>query len=221
VYNITYTLDGGTNHASNPATYTIEDTPVTLQAPTKSEYTFNGWSDGGVIAEGSTGDKAFTAQWTAIPTYSVATGTFTGGEVTAGKAAYKENETVTLTIAPETGYLLESISAYKTGDTETPVALTGEGNERTFTMPAYGVTVTATFRSNEVGIQPANAPGVRISTGEGTIQAAFEGAALVKLYSVTGVLLNETTASNLYTCNAKQGVYILSVAGKSYKVMVK
>jgi hypothetical protein len=52
------------------------------------------------------------------------------------------------------------------------------------------------------------------------IRATFEGTASVKLYSVTGWLLDETTATGGYAYNADQGVYILSVSGKSYKVVV-
>ncbi|MHC6204478.1 InlB B-repeat-containing protein [Breznakiellaceae bacterium SP9] len=71
-YTITYTLNGGTNHASNPANYTIESSAITLQAPTKTGYQFNGWyTDSGfttaaaspAIAAGSTGNKAFYARW--------------------------------------------------------------------------------------------------------------------------------------------------------------
>jgi uncharacterized repeat protein (TIGR02543 family) len=62
VYKITYSLDGGDNHAGNPSTYTFEDA-VTLQAPSKQGYDFAGWTEGGRIVAGSTGDKTFTAQW--------------------------------------------------------------------------------------------------------------------------------------------------------------
>ena len=41
-YTITYNLGGGINNASNPSTYTIEDS-VTLQPPSKAGYTFKGW----------------------------------------------------------------------------------------------------------------------------------------------------------------------------------
>ena len=35
-YSINYELDGGTNHAENPATYTIESGAITPRSPTKS-----------------------------------------------------------------------------------------------------------------------------------------------------------------------------------------
>lgn len=69
-YTINYNLDGGTNHADNPAKYTVED-EVVLEQPTKPGHTFTGWtgSNGNTaqlsvtIPKGSTGTKSYTANW--------------------------------------------------------------------------------------------------------------------------------------------------------------
>ena len=69
-YKITYNLNGGI--ATNKTTYTIEDT-ITLNNPTRTGYTFTGWTGSNgttpqttvTIARGSTGDKSYTAKWTA------------------------------------------------------------------------------------------------------------------------------------------------------------
>ena len=42
-YTINYELDGGTNHSSNPASYTVEDADISLQNPTKTGFEFDGW----------------------------------------------------------------------------------------------------------------------------------------------------------------------------------
>ena len=42
-YSITYELNGGTNHSSNPASYTVEDADISLQNPTKTGFEFDGW----------------------------------------------------------------------------------------------------------------------------------------------------------------------------------
>ena len=42
-YTITYNLDGGTNAASNPSTYNVNDLNLTLASPTKTGHTFKGW----------------------------------------------------------------------------------------------------------------------------------------------------------------------------------
>ena len=96
-----------------------------------------------VSAQGADIAATFTAQ-----TYGVSIGTFAGGSVTADKAYYKEGETVILTILPATNYELSVISAYKTGDAATAVETLHATSLQTyeFTMPAYGVTVTATFQ---------------------------------------------------------------------------
>ena len=70
-YKITYVLNGGQNHSNNPATYNIEDANITLNYPTKSGYTFNGWvlQDASfaqkdiTITAGSTGDRLYAASW--------------------------------------------------------------------------------------------------------------------------------------------------------------
>ena len=72
-YTITYNLDGGSVN-SNPTTYTIETNDITLNNPTKTGYTFKGWtgSNGTTaqttvkIAKGSTGNKTYTANWEEI-----------------------------------------------------------------------------------------------------------------------------------------------------------
>jgi uncharacterized repeat protein (TIGR02543 family) len=69
-YIITYNLDGGTNNAANPTSYTIASGTITLSAPTRAGYQFGGWhSDAAFnlpaagIPANSTGNKTFYAQW--------------------------------------------------------------------------------------------------------------------------------------------------------------
>jgi uncharacterized repeat protein (TIGR02543 family) len=70
-YSIRYELDGGENHANNPATYTVVDADITLQSPTRSGYNFGGWLPGNTISSGSTGNKSFTAQWLTAGVYNI------------------------------------------------------------------------------------------------------------------------------------------------------
>ena len=70
-YAINYVLSGGTNHGENPAVYTYFKA-VTLQAPTRKGYAFQGWySDAGYtekvtgISKETSGDMTFYAKWTA------------------------------------------------------------------------------------------------------------------------------------------------------------
>lgn len=60
----------------------------------------------------------------------------------------KENDTVTFTAAPTEGYGLMSVKVYNTADTGMEVKTSPIGDGKyTFTMPAYDVTITATFNA--------------------------------------------------------------------------
>ena len=73
-YNITYDLAGGSVSPANPATYNIETPDFTLNNPKRVGYVFAGWTGTGLteptltvtIAEGSTGDRSYTATWTDV-----------------------------------------------------------------------------------------------------------------------------------------------------------
>ena len=95
-YSITYELNGGTNHANNPNSYTYEDATITLQEPTKTGYTFKGWYDNSSftgtpitqISKGSYGNKTLYAKWTAN-TYTVTLNQQSGtGGTTSVTATY-------------------------------------------------------------------------------------------------------------------------------------
>ncbi len=73
-YSITYNLNSGTNSSSNPSKYTIESSTITLAAPTRTSYTFDGWyttsgfTEGTKITSipaGSTGAYLLYAKWVA------------------------------------------------------------------------------------------------------------------------------------------------------------
>ncbi len=70
-YDITYRMNGGTNAAANPATYTVESATITLADPTREGYDFAGWTPTDTIPAGSTGDRAFTATWSDPLEYTV------------------------------------------------------------------------------------------------------------------------------------------------------
>ena len=112
-YDITYNLDGGTNHAGNPANYTIETPTFTLQAPTRAGYEFDGWTYDNVttpmttvtIERGSTGERTYTANWSPI-SYDITY--ITQGGTHSNPTSYTvESGTITLGDAELTGYTFE------------------------------------------------------------------------------------------------------------------
>ena len=77
-YTISYAGLEGATVSGNPASYTIESSAITLNNPTKTGYSFTGWTGTGLdnsssavtIAAGSTGDRTYTATWQ-LNTYEV------------------------------------------------------------------------------------------------------------------------------------------------------
>ena len=112
-YKITYNLDGGTNHANNPDNYTVETPTITLQAPTKAGYTFDGWySDAEftgekvtTIAKGTTGDITLYAKWSETKySVNINTNNRNWGITTPSGANWVGATPVNLTATPHTGY---------------------------------------------------------------------------------------------------------------------
>jgi uncharacterized protein (TIGR02145 family)/uncharacterized repeat protein (TIGR02543 family) len=76
-YKITYDLDGGAVSSANPTSYTAETAGFTLTRPTKTGWTFEGWTGTSItspqktlfIPQGNTGDRAYTATWSFDPTF--------------------------------------------------------------------------------------------------------------------------------------------------------
>ena len=159
-YTITYDLAGGTAEG-NPGTYTIETGAFTLKNPTKSGYTFTGWSGTGLTGEnnltvtiptGSTGNRIYTAHWRyngggsgGSSSYPITIpGKTENGSVTVSPKNASAGSTVTITVKPDSGYVLETISV--TDKNGNDLKLTDKGNGKyTFTMPGSKVEVKATF----------------------------------------------------------------------------
>ena len=106
-YNINYTMNGGTNNAANPTTYTVLDT-INIKQPERLGYTFTGWSGSYYgknvyISAGNTGDINLTANWS-INTYTV-TYDLAGGSVDGtNPETYNVHDSFTLINPTRVGY---------------------------------------------------------------------------------------------------------------------
>ena len=123
-YTITYNLAGGTAEG-NPNTYTIETKAFTLKNPTKSGYTFTGWSGTGLDGEnnmtvtiptGSTGNRTYTAHWRyngsghSYSYYTIKATAGAGGSISpSGNVSVREGRDRTFTITPDKGYAVSNV----------------------------------------------------------------------------------------------------------------
>lgn len=124
-YTITYDLAGGTAEG-NPSTYTIETKAFTLKNPTKSGYTFTGWSGTGLdgennmtvtIPKGSTGNRSYTAHWrynggggSGYSYYTIKATAGAGGSISpSGNVSVREGRDQTFTITPDKDYAVANV----------------------------------------------------------------------------------------------------------------
>ena len=122
--------------------------------PVKSGYRFVGWYNGNAKWDFDTPvteNLTLTAKWEKIhtsapsaPRYDVAVSDGAHGSVTVSPKSASKGSTVTVTVTPDKGYTLETLTV--TDRNGSALNLTDKGGgQYTFTMPSGPVTVTATF----------------------------------------------------------------------------
>ncbi len=156
-YEITFDANGG--QCGTISMYT--DTAGKLSAlptPARGGYTFDGWfteQNGGTAVTAETvydENTTLYAHWTAIPsatTYLVDVIESAHGTVTASPKWASKGRIVTLTVTPDEGYDLATLTVTDKNGNKMEVTDNGDGTY-TFKMPASKVTVKATFTKDLV-----------------------------------------------------------------------
>jgi uncharacterized repeat protein (TIGR02543 family) len=135
-YTITYYLDGGTNSPLNKTSYTISASAIILSDPSKTGYTFDGWTGNGTnsptkslkIEAGTYGNLSFTAHWNANQ-YAVAFDP-NGGVVDPATATYTYDSNATLPTPTRVGY---AFAGWYNGTTEVSSGVWKNANDVTLT----------------------------------------------------------------------------------------
>ena len=134
-YTITMDLDGGSGQEK--VVYTMTDEEFELPTPTRNGYEFVGWTGEGIttpqtsvkIPKGSTGNKAYTANWKVIR-YTITLVT-NGGAVIAS-IPYTVEDSVTLPIPPDrpgyefSGWVLDGSGQFPSTPMIIPKGSTGD-----------------------------------------------------------------------------------------------
>lgn len=135
--NYTITLDTSGGDALDDIRYTMKSEPITLPTPTRHGYEFVGWTGEGIttpqtsvkIPKGSTGNKAYTANWKVIR-YTITLVT-NGGAVIAS-IRYTVEDSVTLPIPPDrpgyefSGWVLDGSGQFPSTPMIIPKGSTGD-----------------------------------------------------------------------------------------------
>ena len=234
---VTYNITCATvNHGSISAPSTaVEGTMVTLTATPAQGYMLGSWN------VYKTGDANTTVPVSAngtftMPSFNVTvSATFiqnttaynitcaTGlahGSISASVGSAQSGTTITLSNTPASGYVLYSYYVYKTGDVNT-IVYSGSGNS--FVMPAYDVTVSASF------VQPSSYSYVKVTeaptdwSGEYLIvyeggSKAFNGGltTLDATSNTISVTINDNEIASTTTTNAAK--FTIAKSGSDYTI---
>ena len=157
----TVTFDGNGGSPANSTMTTTGKKLASLPTATRSgRYSFDGWyteKNGGTkITTATLFDKDTTvyAHWTytgstggGVTTYPITVKSAKNGDVTASHKSAAKGTTITLTVDPDKGYVLDTLTVLDGKDKE--IKLTEKNGKYTFTMPASKVTVEAMFKAEQ------------------------------------------------------------------------
>ena len=149
-YTVTYALNGGAAEG-NPSSYNIDTDTFTLKNPTRSGYTFTGWSGTDLTGEsnltvtvekGSIGDRSYTAHWR----YN--SGGSSGGSSSGGGSTSSGSGTVTTETTKNNDGSTTKTETKKDGSsvTENKAA---DGSTGTMKTDKHGQTEAKTALSNK------------------------------------------------------------------------
>ena len=155
------TFDGNGGRPTNSTMTTTGKKLASLPIATRSgRYSFDGWyteKNGGTkITTATLFDKDTTvyAHWTytgstggGVTTYPITVKSAKNGDVTASHKSAAKGTTITLTVDPDKGYVLDTLTVLDGKDKE--IKLTEKNGKYTFTMPASKVTVAAMFKAEQ------------------------------------------------------------------------
>ena len=164
-YTIDYELNGGALEAgkTNPATYTLETAAFRLEEPTRTGYTFAGWtgSNGTTpqtdvgIAQGSIGNLYFEANWTANGYKILYTGV-EGADVSTFPTKHVFGKDTAIPNPTKTGY---GFAGWKVNGSAAARDLTLSGTAYT-----ADIALEATWTANEFTITYSGVEGADVST---------------------------------------------------------
>ena len=151
-YTISYNANGG-SLSGQKTSYNVNTDSFTLPQPTRSGYTFTGWTGSNgtaaqksvTIVKGSTGNKSYTANWS-INAYTIGY-TLNGGSISGQPTSYNvESANFTLPTPSKSDYTFTGWTGTGlSGLTKTVTVSKGSTGNRTYTAH-FEKTVTATFK---------------------------------------------------------------------------
>ena len=177
-YTISYSLGGGANPSDQYTSYTYQSNAFTLKTPTRTGYTFAGWTGSNgttpqksvTISKGSSGNKSYTANWTAIE-YTISYALNSGAVAVANKVKYTiETATFTLNNPTRVGYTFAGWTGSNGTTAQTSVSIEkGSTGDKSYTANWTPIEYTISYTLNGGSVATANKETYTIETDSFTL----------------------------------------------------
>ena len=225
-YTVSYALNGGA--AENETVYNVESEPITLNNPTRTFYTFRGWSGTGLsgdanksvtIATGSHGNRNYTANWDPIP-YSISYA-LDGGSANNPTTYNVDTNTFTLTNPTKNAYDFTGWSGTGlTGSSNTTVTISkGSTGDRSYAAHWTLTNFTLSYNLNGGTVATANPTTYTLETNSFTLNnpsrtyytfAGWSGTGLTGTTNTNVTVAKGSTGNRSYTANWNPVNYTIS-----------
>ena len=155
---------------------------------------------------------------------SITGGTIVSHTSSANPFLAVAGQTVTLTVTPDEGYKLETISIVNYNNSLISVPLLGTGLTRTFVMPAHHVSVVASFQptGNVSIVETDNYPSLKAYAQNGILYVSgLKAGEKWNIYNMLGTLIYIATAdgNNAEITLPARGIYIVTNGTNAVKVV--
>ena len=220
-YTISINYDGGSVATANKTSYNIETATFTLSQPTKTGYTFVGYTGTGLssamksvsIVKGSTGNRSYTATWTPNK-YTVIYNSNDGtGNTVSDTATYNTDYVTRANTFTRTGYTFAGWNTSASGGGTDWTAWIGKPWRWTYTN---GVTLYAQWTPNNYTYNVNYVSTSGKSLGSTTISGTFGSSKTVSPPAKTGYTAPSSTVVTFDSTVAKTITFTYSPI--SYKI---
>ncbi len=148
--------------------------------------------------------------WQPPTTYNIAIASCEHGEVCSDVATATEGQTVNLTAEPDNGYEFGSWNVYKTGAPSVTVTV----NNNSFVMPAYNVTVSATFVASSGG-NTGNGDFVKVTSTPSNWSGEY-----LLVYENNATSAYVWTGTNNHNCYVEKNISNNTIADDGFVTLV-